>query len=315
MVELVVSALMWTLVGVLVVFRRARKERSVLYAAVTIAVTMMLNDDDLYFVVDGWFGARDVVHLISAITLMFGVHYLAKGISRAGAQPSLGGWPARAALTAAILVTTVAFVLVPHEGGTTASFMRVYGDHPAAAVYSSTQYVYFIYVFTALARASAATLRSAVLRRERVAAVLLITGSLCVLLLSLNVLVMNVAQLAGGLSAAEPWRPTYYLFQVLTFAFLAGGLAVAPIGRWVTEVRRSREIRSFVDRLAPLWSEAVSARPAPGVEPARADPELRLHRRIIEIRDAAMDGRNDFALDDDQRELLRTAEERLLAGA
>lgn len=314
MVELVVSALMWTLVGVLVIFRRARKERSVLYAAITIAVTMMLNDDDLYFVVDGWFGARDVIHLVSAITLMFGVHYLAKGVSRTGTQPSLGGWPARAALTAAIVVTTVAFVLVPHEGGTTASFMRVYGDHPAATVYSATQYVYFVFVFAALARASIATFRSATLRREKTAAVLLVTGSLCVMLLSVNVIVMNLSQLVGGLDAAEPWRPTYYLFHVLTFVFLVGGLAVAPIGRWVTEARRSREIRAYVARLAPLWGAAVAARPAPGVEVDHADPERRLHRRIIEIRDAAMDGRNDFTLDEDQRALLRTAEERLLAG-
>jgi len=315
MVELVVSALMWALVVVLVVFRRARKERSVLYAAITIAVTMMLNDDGLYRVVDAWFGGRDIVHLISAITLMVGVHYLAQGISRTGVHRAFGGWPARIALFAAIVVTTAAFLLVPHRGETTDSFMRVYGTYPAATVYSSAQYVYFLYVFAGLVVASIATIRRAHLRREKVAGALLIVGSFCVLLLSVTVIAMNLAQLSGGLAAAQPWRPAYYLLQVLTFAFLVAGLAVAPIVRWVGESRRAREVQRWVDRLDPLWLEAIAARPGPGLDQERTDPEHRLHRRIIEIRDAAMDGRNDFTLDADERALLRDAEERLLADA
>lgn len=315
MVVLIVSALMWALVVVLVLFRRARKERSVLYAAITIAVTMMLNDDDIYRAVDGWFGGRDIVHLISAITLMIGVHYLAQGISRTGVHRAFGGWPARVALAAAILVTTVAFFLVPHRGETTDSFMRVYGDYPAATVYSSAQYVYFLYVFAGLTVASVTTIRRATLRRERFAGALLIVGSFCVLLLSITVIGMNLAQLTGGLDAAQPWRPFYYTLQLLTFAFLVSGLAVAPIVRWLAEARRTRELRQYVDRLHPLWSEAVRARPAPRIDLERVDAEHRLHRRIIEIRDAAMDGRNTFSLSDDERRLLREAEEHLLAEA
>lgn len=314
MAELIVSALMWALVVTLVVFRRARRERSVLYAALTIAVTMMLNNDDLYVVVDGWFGGRDLVHLLSAITLMIGVHYLAQGISRVGVHRSFGGRPARIALLAAIVVTTVSFLLVPHRGETTESFMAVYGGYPAAAVYSSTQYVYFLFVFAALSLAALSAMRRTRLRREKVAGALLLAGSFCVLALSVTVIGMDAAQLIGGLEAARAWRPAYYAFQVLTFAFLVAGLAAAPIARWAVESRRARDLRRFIDQLTPLWNRAVRARPAPGLEPERTDPDHRLHRRIIEIRDAAMDRRNDFVLSDDDRALLRAAEERLLAG-
>jgi hypothetical protein len=314
MVELIVSALMWALVVVLILFRRARRERSVLYAAVTIAVTMMLNDDHLYFIVDGWFGGRDIVHLISALTLMIGVYYLSQGISRASAQQYLSGWRARIALCAALISTTVAFLLVPHRGGTTESFMRVYGDHPAAAVYSSTQYIYFLFVFSSLAAFAVGTIRRGRLAREKVAGALLLVGSLCTLALSITVIGMDIAQLIGGLSAAEPWRPWYYGLQVVTFAFLTAGLATAPIVRWVRQSRREREVQRHLTRLAPLWQKAVVARPSPRLDGEAADNEDRLHRRIVEIRDAAMDGQNDFELDDEDRRILAQAEEHLLAG-
>lgn len=314
MVDLVISSLMWALVIVLVVFRRARKERSVLYAAITIAITMMLNHDDLYFIVDSWFGHRDVVHLISAITLMVGVHFLAQGISRAGSQRWLAGWPARIALWVAIAVTTVAFFLVPHLGQTTESFMREYGQNPAATVYSSTQYVYLIYVFTALFATGLHAIRTRPLAREKVAGVLLVLGSTCTIALSVVVIGMNVSQLMYGLAGSQPWRPAYYMLQVGTFAFLTLGLAIAPIARWVTENRRTNGIvKSFV-QITPLWERAIKQRPSLKLEKPYHSPEDRLHRRIVEVRDAAMDRQNDFTLTDADRELLSLAERQLATG-
>lgn len=314
MVQLIISSLMWALVLVLIVFRRARKERSVLYAAVTIAITMMLNDDDLYFVVDGWFGGRDIVHLLSAISLMVGVHFLAQGISRAGVQRWMTGWTARIVLWAAITVTIISFVLVPHLGKTTESFMREYGQYPAATVYSTTQYVYLSLVFTSLAATALQAVRTRPLLRERVAGVLLFLGSSCTVGLSIVVFGMNVSQLSGGLLAAQPWRPTYYALQVGTFAFLTFGLGVAPIARWMSEHRRARNVLRILDELTPLWEEAASRRPAPKLEQRDASPEDRLHRRIVEVRDAAMDRNADFTLTAEDRALLDEAERQLVAG-
>lgn len=314
MVELIVSALMWALVIVLLVFRRASKERSVLYAAITIALTMMLNNDDLYFVVDAWFGGSDLVHLLSAISLMVGVHFLAKGISRAGAQRWSAGWPARIALWTAIAVTSVAFFLVPHKLVTSESFMREYGQYPAATVYSSTQYLYLLFVFTALSATAIHTIRTRPLGRERLAGVLLLVGSACTIALSFVVIGMNIAQLLGGLEAVQPWRPAYYALQVGTFAFLTFGLGVAPIARWVAERKRERSIVLYLVRVTPLWSRAIAERPSPKLQREFSDPALRLHRRIVEVRDAAMDQHNDFTLTKADRALLAEAERQLLAG-
>ena len=314
MAELIICLLMWALVIVLVLFRRARKERSVLYAAVTIAITMMLNDDDLYFVVDHWFGHRDIVHLISAITLMVGVHFLAKGISRASNQRWIAGWPARIALWAAIAITVIAFFLVPHQGETTESFMREYGQYPAATVYSSTQYVYLAYVFTALSATGIHTIRTRPLLREKVAGALLVLGSACTIGLSIVVVCMNISQLMYGLPGSQPWRPAYYALQIGTFAFLTFGLGIAPIARWIAESRRTKEVLRYFLLVSPLWERAVAERPSPKLERKVHRPEERLHRRIVEVRDAAMDQHNGFTLTEADRALLSEAERQLVAG-
>jgi hypothetical protein len=312
MVELIVSALIWTLVIILVVFRRARKERSILAAATSIAVAMLLNDDDLYFIVDGWFGGRDIVHMLSAVLLMVGVYYLARGISRTGNKYLTGTTP-KIILAVAIVVTVLSFFLVPHMGETTDSFMRVYGEHLSAVVYSSTQYVYLLYVFSALSVTAINILRNARVAREKVAAVFMLLGCLSTLALSVNSIGMWVTGWLGGLEAAEPWRPTYYIFQALLFLFMLVGLGIAPIARWVGQSRRERALERELDRLEDLWRDAIEARPNPELEGGQSDAEHRLHRRIIEIRDAAMDGRNEFTLTEEDRALLRDAEERLMA--
>lgn len=314
MAELVVCSLMWALVLVLIVFRRARKERSVLYAAITIAVTMMLNDDNLYFIVDSWLGHSDVVHLLSAISLMVGVHFLAKGISRAGAQRWMSGWPALIALWIAIAVTVIAFFLVPHAGETTESFMREYGQYPAATVYSSTQYVYLTYVFSALFVTGLNAVRTRGLGREKLAGFLLMLGSTCTIGLSAVVIGMNLSQLMYGLDGSQPWRPAYYVLQVATFAFLTLGLAIAPIARWVADNRRSRGVVECLLKITPLWEKAISERPAPKLERKSLHPEERLHRRVVEVRDAAMDAHNDFSLTEADKQLLAEAERQLVAG-
>ena len=314
MVELIVSTLMWALVLVLVIFRRARKERSVLYAAVTIAITMMLNDDDLYFVVDSWFGGRDIAHLISALTLMIGVYYLAQGISRAGVQRYLSGLPSQILLLVAVAVTAVSFFMVPHKGVTTTSFMSEYGDYLAAAVYTCTQYVYFIVIFSALSATAIATMREGRLVREKVAGALLLAGSICTIALSVDVIGMNVAHQVYGVAAITPWRDAYYLLQVGTFLFLTVGLAIAPIARWVTETRRERAISRYLEMVTPLWEEATTKRPTPNLEKATSTSAGRLYRRIVEVRDAARDTNTVFALTAEDKALLAKAEEQLATG-
>ena len=48
MIQTLVATLMWALVASLLIFRRKRTDRSVTYAALTIAIAMTLNVDGIY---------------------------------------------------------------------------------------------------------------------------------------------------------------------------------------------------------------------------------------------------------------------------
>jgi hypothetical protein len=72
----------------------------------------------------------------------------------------------------------------------------------------------------------------------------------------------------------------------------------------------------LVHDLEPIWADATTARPGIShTEPAvfgAADPETHLHRQVVEIRDAMIDTRVEFDLNDHDRQLIERAERHLL---
>ena len=82
--------------------------------------------------------------------------------------------------------------------------------------------------------------------------------------------------------------------------------------------QRLRDVQTdvLVAQLDPIWRDATSLRPGlSGSHPTPGileEPEARLHRNIVEIRDAMIDPRVTFAIDDAERTLLERAESHLL---
>lgn len=316
MVSAIISALMLTLVAVLLTLRRAKREQSITYAALAIAASMLMSNDDLYVIVDGWFGANDLIHLATAITLMVGVFYLARGVARVGdlallTSRILLGAPA---LIAATAVVSGAFFLIRHHGGTSVTFMLDYGDQPAAAVYSGAQFVYLAGVLTALMLIAIRQIRTGT-RSAQVVSILLAAGSAVGLVLALDIIAMDVAHVAGWENTLTLLQAPYSVLQVATFAPLCVGLAVAPISQWALEVRRGKLTRVHTQRITSLWQAATRARPSLAKAMGRedADAESMLHRKLVEIRDAALDSRNTFTLHREDRALLAQAEGHLLS--
>jgi len=66
--------------------------------------------------------------------------------------------------------------------------------------------------------------------------------------------------------------------------------------------------------VTPLWENATQLRPSLHLEDESSPTELRLHRRIVEIRDAAADRAAGFTLSPDQQCILTVAESHLMAG-
>lgn len=319
MSSLIVAGLMWLLVIVLFVSRRAAAERSVLYASAAIAATQMLNYDPWYVIVDGWFGAQDIMHLVSCIVLLVGIFYFARGVTRVG---HVRGRTVKIALGAPALIiastlTSIGFFFIDrYEGGTSLTLMDTYGAQPATALYSSAQYVYIWGVMVAVVITATRQLKVAENRSEKVTSSLLMFGGVCGATLSEIIVAMDIAQVAGADIIVRALRPLYHPFNMLTFMFLIAGLIAAPITRLVRQRKRHRTLRGHLNRIESLWTRATEVRPALIADTDRhiAHSEDRLHRRIVEIRDAALDRENGFQLTAHDRELLAEVEHHLMAG-
>lgn len=316
MTVVLVAALMWLLVVSLLVLRRGRAERNITYAAVAIAVAMTLNVDRIYRALDARAGGTNVVTLFADVALIVGIFFLGRGVMKASEhQPSAVRFAlGRVALTFAVAGAVGSFVLID-RGGTTTRFMLDFGDQPAAAAYSMIQFAYFGVVLLAMASLAAQQLpRSSGAQLLPPAA--LLVGSICGVLLSLVVIIMDVAHVVGNLAVMATVAAAYEPLRLSTFLLLCLGFASQPAARTFQSRSRERTTRLLVTELHPIWTHATTARP--GIRQDQQisfrvdEPEALLHRQVVEIRDALIDGRVSFEVTDGERALVEKAEHHLL---
>ena len=316
MIQTIIAGLMWLLVISLLILRRRRAERSITYAAITIAIAMTLGVDAVYVPIDALLGGVNIATLIADAALMIGVFFLGRGIMRVADYHPLAVRLALgpATLTVALAGITVAFALID-RGSTTTNFMLDLGDQPAAGAYSIIQFTYYGIVVAAMATVALRQfrLRSGI---QRIPAGSLIIGAILGVALSLVVIVMDLAHLVGNLELMTSLGVFYGPLFLLTFVFLCVGLAGQPFLRYVGERRRLARTRSFVEELSPLWDAASRVRPGLSKRDVSAvrleDPETVLHREVVEIRDAMIDPRVTFNPTIDDRRLLERAEAHLI---
>lgn len=318
MTQLLVAALMWVLVASLLIIRRKRADRSVTYAALTIAIAMTLNVDAVYETVDPLLGGGNIATLAADALLMVGLFFLGRGVMHTSEhRPRLVG----AALSTPVLLVSLAAITVAFcfidRGTTTTRFMVDLGAQPATAIYSIINFAYCGGVITTMLVLAARQYRNSS-GVQRLPAALLVLGSASGVALCLAVIVMDIAHVTGQLDLMRTIQPLYAPLSLLTFAFLCAGFTAQPVVRRAQQHTRHRRTTALARELEPLWERATRARPGLShVEPHAAnddDPEARLHRTIVEIRDAMIDGRVTFTVTDRERALLDAAEHHLLGG-
>ncbi|MCK6065744.1 MULTISPECIES: hypothetical protein [Microbacterium] len=316
MTQLIVSALLWVLVASLLILRRGRTDRSILWSALTIAVAMTLSTDSVYRPVDLLLGGGNLVTLAADLALMVGIFFLGRAIAKATeyrpriVRLALG----RTVLVVALVSAVVAFALID-RGVTTTTFMLDYGAQPAAAAYSVIQFAYDGIVLTAMAAVATRQVRLSE-GVDRLPAVSLLIGSALGLGLVAVVVAMDIAHLSGNVSLMLRLGAAYSPLVLSTFVFLCVGLASQPAIRWLRARSRARATSELVSQTAPIWQRANRVRPGMSQQNAAgfsaADAETRLHRQLVEIRDAAVDPRVSFALSEAERLLVEAAEAHLL---
>lgn len=316
MIPLLVSALMWLLVASLLILRRGREERTITYAALTIAIGQTLSIDAVYEALDRLVGGINMLNLVADLALMIGVFFLGRGVAKASnPQP----WAVRLALGRSTLATAlvsviVAFVLIDLRG-TTTTFMLDLGDQLAAAAYSTIQFLYYGSVLTAMAVLALRQLQISHGIQLLPPASLLI-GSIFGVMLTATVITMNLAHVANSLDVMTAVSVAYGPLYLLTFFFLCLGFAGQPAVRTLQARSHERKTRVLVRQLEPIWTEATRVRPGisqnEDVAFRNDEPETRLHRQVVEIRDAMIDTRVSFGLSEPDRELVERAERHLL---
>ncbi|MDF1480399.1 hypothetical protein PYV02_15060 [Leifsonia sp. H3M29-4] len=316
MIQTLVATLMWALVASLLIFRRKRADRSITYASVTIAVAMTLNVDAIYLATDPLLGGTNVTTLVADGLLMTGIFFLGRGVMKADEyRPRF----VRAAvgipvLVISLLAITTTFMFID-RGATTTRFMIDFGAQPAAATYSIINFSYFFLVITTMMILAARQyLRSSGI--QRLPAGLLSLGSALGGALCLAVLTMDVAHVTGQLDLMRAVQPAYEPLSLLAFLFLCAGFAVQPAVRRAQHDMRRKRTAGLAAQLEPLWKRAALVRPGLSqADPLAAgadDLESRLHREIVEIRDAMIDPRVTFDVSATERALLDRAESHLL---
>ncbi|TFD79226.1 hypothetical protein [Cryobacterium fucosi] len=316
MIQTPAAVLMWVLVASLLILRRRRTERSITYAALTISVAMTLNVDEIYTAVDAVLGATNIATLLADGALMIGLFFLGRGVMKAGEyRPGLVrialGLPV---LLLALLGITITFLLID-RGATTTTFMSDLGAQPAAAAYSIIDFTYCGIVVAAMMILAGGQYRHSN-GAQRIPAGLLLVGSTLGVALCVVVLIMDVAHVIGNLDLMDAVAVAYGPLYLLTFIFLCAGLAGQPAVRYGRDRARGVRTRGLVTQLEPMWRRATLVRLGLSQTDASVasieDQETRLHREIVEIRDAMIDPRVSFEVTSHDRALLGRAEDHLL---
>ena len=197
---------------------------------------------------------------------------------------------------------------------TTTRFMNDLGAQPAAAIYSIINFAYGGIVIATMMVLAARQYRSTH-GIQRLPAALLTIGSAFGVALCLAVLTMDIAHVTGQITLMHAVQPIYSPLSLLTFLLLCAGFIAQPVVRRAQRYARRRSTTALADQLEPLWQRATRVRP--GLSNAESlsasdDPEGRLHREIVEIRDAMIDSRITFTITDAEHALLEQAEQHLV---
>lgn len=316
MIQTLVATLMWVLVASLLIFRRKRADRSITYAALTIAVAMTLNVDAIYTATDPLLGGTNITTLVADAVLMTGLFFLGRGVMKTGEyRPRLVRTAVSVPMLIVSLLAITATFLFIDRGVTTTRFMSDLGAQPATATYSIINFTYAGLVVATMMVLAARQYRHS-FGIQRLPAGLLSLGSAFGVALCLAVLTMDIAHVTGHLDFMRAVQPAYGPLSLLTFLFLCAGSAAQPAVRRTRHYLRRRRTAGLVTQLEPLWNGATLVRPGLSqADPLAAnaeDPERRLHREIVEIRDAMIDPRVSFDISRAERTLLEHAESHLL---
>jgi hypothetical protein len=295
--EIIAATFMWAVVVSSGFGQTKSGDRSILISSTSIAVALTLNIDDIYTFGDAQLGGRNLLELFSDLALMVGISFLLRAILRATrveTDPKAERWAAIALLV--VCTATTALFSQISAVPTSTTFMMSFGNQVAAASYSMVQ---FIYVGAAMAVMGRIALRHSdemTNLLSRISLRLVSLGCACAIALSATIIAMDLAHLAAAHSTLNTLSLFYGPLYNCAIALLCVGFALLPVVRKLEGLRYARRTKSHFKQMSCVWNSTVDTEAAisaslyaEGASLGRSDLELRLHRMIMEVRDATIE--------------------------
>ncbi|MDI2036810.1 hypothetical protein [Paenarthrobacter nitroguajacolicus] len=292
--EAFVATIMVLLTLIVVATRRQGKDTSILWAAVLISLSLVLNLNHVYIYVDEKFGGRNYTDLGANLLLLVGIYFLARAIHRAASPtPADGSSPRLLGKSSVVLAATLAatFFALIDAPATSTTFMRDYGAQPFAALYSMVQYVYIGSVMATAGYTCLKFRKSWSTGVYTLAFALIGSGCASAVLLVIQVLMLDVLHLLGQLQLMSSLDSLYGALNSATFALLCTGLALPPARRRILGLRDVTETNSVLRTLEPVWAKAIRGNRGVTLDlrvvPDHPEkPRRKLHRMVVEIQDS-----------------------------
>lgn len=294
--DIIVAGSLWLLVVIFTFRVRSRPTNTLYWAILLLALAMTLNAEPPARFVDAVVPIASGSNLLGNLAMVWGLGLLLRSI-RVGAMGRDSPAPRherrdRIGLALTVMTMIVTFAMIDRSGHS-ATFMLDYGDQPAAALFSTVQFVYLAIVLLLTCLVCVRNMGRLRKARYRISARLLVIGCVLGLTLSALTFVMNGAHVMGHLDLMHGISVFYDITRTLAVLFLVLGLGIPPAIRIATEVHYRWKLARANDEVHAIWSATAgvdgsgSGTALPNHGEPRGDPSSGVHRMIIEIHDWA----------------------------
>jgi hypothetical protein len=313
MTSLIITATMWALTLVLAITARRRTSQRILIATTLMALAQTMNIEAVYLAVDALLPLANLAMLLGDLIRVAGIAVLVTAIVASTGVPhsrtrvwSYGG----AAIAGSVMTVSFGFIEAPVATG---SFMITYGDQPAAAIFNAAQMGFIALVTGVSGSHLARTLFAIDDRWFRGSLFCLLFGACSAVGFGLTAIFMDIAHLLGDLPAMQAGGRVYDLLLTAAVLLLCLGFMLLPIARRVSARRRSTQVGELARDVDAIWRRIVPVemREREGFD--HDDPEMLLHRQLIEIEDVLLAGDAHAVLKPDEQATVETAQSRMAA--
>ncbi|MDI2035927.1 hypothetical protein [Paenarthrobacter nitroguajacolicus] len=302
-VVLAISAVVLLMSSVAMYLSRGRRiHGSWIYGSFFGSLTAIFLVEPIYYAVDAAIGGTNYLALVQRAFLTATLMSMHIGIWRAMAPSQLGRQVIFAWVIAATSFGGQVVLFIQAAPSISSSGMRQYESNPLVAVYSLLMLAHLATVAFSAMRLSVRYSRRLKSLRRRRSLTFVAIGSGFALTVALIHATMTLTDLVG--SPPEFLGTLERIFTASSAFVFALAIGIPTFPRWIDSARRGFTARRVLWGLCPLWGKLQPEIDQYVIWPYRGrlmemmsrDPAMRIHRRIVEMRDcfesdATMEGR------------------------